>query len=37
MAPHTTREFWFITLSTLAAAPLIASVGLVFISGIVAW
>jgi hypothetical protein len=37
MAPHNKREFWFITLSALAAAPLIASMGLVFMSGIVAW
>jgi len=37
MAPHNKREFWFVTLSTLAAAPLVASMALVFMSGIVAW
>ena len=31
------RELWFFALGTLAAAPVFASVGLVVISGIVAW
>jgi len=30
-------EFWLIALSTLAAAPLIASVGLIVFSGMVVW
>lgn len=37
MAQDNKREFWFIALSTLAAAPLIASVGLIVLSGIVMW
>ena len=31
------RELWLLALGTLAAAPVVASVGLVVISGIVAW
>jgi hypothetical protein len=37
MAGHTKRDFWFITLSTITAAPFIACVGLVAVSGIIAW
>jgi hypothetical protein len=36
MANHTKRELWVVALSTLAAAPFIACVGLVVVSGIVA-
>jgi hypothetical protein len=37
MDGRTKRDIWFIALSTLMAAPVIASVGLVAVSGIVAW
>jgi hypothetical protein len=37
MDGQTKRDIWFIALSTLMAAPLIAGVGLVVVSGIVAW
>jgi hypothetical protein len=37
VASHTKRELWFVALSALAAAPFIACVGMVVVSGIVAW
>jgi len=37
MSDHTKHEVWLLAIGTLAAAPVLTGVGLVAISGLIAW
>jgi hypothetical protein len=37
MSDHASREVWILTLGALAAAPVTTGMGLIAMSGIIAW